>query len=56
LEQNKQMCVYLPFLCRALALEIQRDFNIDTEVRASYDFCLTETEQNTVTSSKHKTP
>ena len=30
---------YLPFLCSALALEIQLAFNIDTEVRASKLFC-----------------
>jgi len=36
----------LPFLCRALALEIQRDLSIDTEVNASYDFCVTQTKHN----------
>ena len=35
---------YLPFLCWELALEIHRDFNIDTEVNASYDFCAAQPE------------
>jgi len=33
---------YLPFLCRELALAIQRDLSIETDVSASYDFCLTQ--------------